>query len=78
MTVLDRMVRKGELTRHKVGRAFVYAPRLSREALRRTALQEFLNSYFEGSREELLSFLQEDTAKEPALVSESRLDTVLL
>ena len=27
MTVLDRLVRKGKLTRRKVGRAFVYSPK---------------------------------------------------
>jgi predicted transcriptional regulator len=31
MTTLDRLHRKGVLTRHKQGRAFLYAPRESRE-----------------------------------------------
>jgi predicted transcriptional regulator len=58
MTVLDRLARRGLITRTKAGRAFVYAPAVSRDRLRRLALQEFLDSYFESSREELLRFLQ--------------------
>ena len=33
MTTLDRLFRKGALTRHKSGRAFYYSPRSSQEAL---------------------------------------------
>jgi predicted transcriptional regulator len=58
MTVLDRLVRRGHITRTKAGRAFVYAPAVSRDRLRRLALQEFLDSYFESSQDELLRFLQ--------------------
>ena len=38
MTVLDRLVRKGKITRRKVGRAFLYAPQTSRDAMRRAAI----------------------------------------
>jgi predicted transcriptional regulator len=58
MTVLDRLVRRGHITRAKAGRAFVYAPAVSRDTLRRLALREFLDSYFESSQDELLRFLQ--------------------
>jgi len=44
MTVLDRLARRGLITRTKAGRAFVYAPAVSRDKLRRLALQEFLAS----------------------------------
>jgi predicted transcriptional regulator len=57
MTVLDRLVRKGLLARRKVGRAFVYAPQTARDAMRRTALQELLEGFFDGSEEELVRFL---------------------
>ena len=33
MTVLERLVRKGKLKRRKVGRAFLYAPEASRDAV---------------------------------------------
>ncbi|SPF43400.1 hypothetical protein SBA4_3030020 [Candidatus Sulfopaludibacter sp. SbA4] len=39
MTVLDRLVRKGKITRRKVGRAFVYAPQASRDSMRRAAIR---------------------------------------
>ena len=57
MTVLDRLVRKGLLARRKVGRAFVYAPQTGRDAMRRTALRELLDGFFDGSEEELVRFL---------------------
>jgi BlaI family transcriptional regulator, penicillinase repressor len=58
MTVLDRLARRGIVTRRKSGRAFVYAPAVSRDAMRRLALKEFLESYFESSQRQLLEFLQ--------------------
>jgi predicted transcriptional regulator len=54
MTVLDRLVRKGKLTRRKVGRAFVYSPQASRDAMRRAALRELVEGYFDGSEAALL------------------------
>jgi BlaI family transcriptional regulator, penicillinase repressor len=57
MTVLDRLVRKGKLTRRKVGRAFVYCPEASRDSMRQAALRELLDNFFDGSESELLRFL---------------------
>ena len=78
MTVLDRLARRGIVTRHKAGRAFVYAPAVSRDAMRRLALQEFLDSYFESSPAELLQFLQGEPRTAMAAVEADRLDPVLL
>ena len=80
MTVLDRLVRKGKLTRRKVGRSFVYAPSQSRDVLRRAALRELLDGYFDGSESELLLFLRgERPPAAPILMEvEDRMDTVLL
>ena len=82
MTVLDRLVRKGRLTRRKVGRAFVYTPQGTRDALRRTALRELVDAFFDGSEEALLVFLRGQSAPAPrhvaAPISESGIDTVLL
>src|SRR5437763_16567462 len=58
MTVLDRLVRKGKLTRRKVGRAFVYSPEASRDVMRRAALRELLEGFFDGSEAGLLLFLR--------------------
>ena len=66
MTVLDRLARRGIVTRRKAGRAFVYAPAVSRDAMRRLALKEFLDSYFESSERQLLQFLQGESNIPPA------------
>src|SRR5690242_20504849 len=58
MTVLERLVRKGKITRRKIGRAFVYSPQQSRDAMRRLALQELLDRFFDGSAEQLIAFLR--------------------
>ena len=57
MTVLERLVRKGRLSRHKVGRAFLYSPQASRDAMRRAAIRELVDGFFNGSEEELAQFL---------------------
>ncbi len=63
MTVLDRLVRKGKLSRRKEGRAFVYLPVASRDSLRRAAIQELLDGFFDGSSDQLLLFLQPPAAQ---------------
>jgi predicted transcriptional regulator len=78
MTVLDRLARRGIVTRRKAGRAFVYAPSVSRDAMRRLALQEFLASYFESSPRQLIQFLQEEPRQEAAPQSAAGLDPSLL
>jgi BlaI family penicillinase repressor len=78
MTVLDRLTRRGIVTRRKAGRAFVYAPAVSRDAMRRLALQEFLDSYFEGSPRQLSQFLQDESYTEMAGTVGNSLDPALL
>jgi BlaI family transcriptional regulator, penicillinase repressor len=78
MTVLDRLVRKGRLTRRKSGRAFVYAPQATRDSLRRAAVRELLEGFFDGSEEELLAFLRAPAARPMPAAGESHIDTVLL
>ncbi len=63
MTVLERLVRKGKVERRKVGRAFVYAPTASRDAMRRVAIQELLDGFFDGSVDELMRFLRRAEAQ---------------
>src|SRR5207247_159840 len=58
MTVLERLARRNLVSRRKVGRAFVYAPNMSRDTMRRLALKEFLDSFFDGSEEKLTKFLR--------------------
>jgi len=82
MTVLDRLVRKGKITRRKVGRAFLYAPQASRDAMRRAAIRELLDDFFDGSEEQLMRFLHapEERPAPPAPPAEesTRIDPVLL
>ncbi len=89
MTVLDRLVKKGGLERRKSGRSFTYVPLLSREALRKLAVQEVVDSFFGGSHDALAAYLKDGSAAEPvfpaaqvAVVAEpeddDRLDAVLL
>jgi len=83
MTVLDRLVRKEKLTRRKVGRAFVYSPAASRDAMRRAAIHELLEGFFDGSEEELMLFLrgpgvQGETSTAAPAAGAERIDTVLL
>jgi BlaI family transcriptional regulator, penicillinase repressor len=78
MTVLERLVRKGKLTRRKAGRLCVYSPEASRDALRRAAIRELVDGYFDGSEEELLRFLRGDRQTTPNSVPAGTIDTVLL
>lgn len=81
MTLLDRLVRKGAAGRRKHGRAFVYAPVLSRDLLRKIAVKELVDSFFDGSEDELLAYLQNEAASPSgyeAVSQDSHLDTTLL
>ena len=83
MTVLDRLVRKGKLTRRKVGRAFIYSPEASRDSMRHAAVRELLEGFFDGSEAELLLFLRASAAPAPIAAAaeiqeDRRIDTVLL
>jgi len=66
MTVLDRLVRKGKLARRKQGRAFLYSPVASRDSMRRAAIQELLDGFFDGSPDQLMDFLQAASGQKAA------------
>jgi predicted transcriptional regulator len=88
MTLLDRLARKGVVARRKMGRAFLYAPQVSQDSVRRMAFREFLETYFDGSADMLIAFLGGPQAGLPAAAaveparaaaaSDGRLDTALL
>ena len=84
MTVLERLVRKGKLSRRKSGRAFLYAPQASREATRRAAVRELVDGFFNGSEDELRHFLSaaqpgdSAAAALPRAEISSGIDTTLL
>ncbi len=71
MTVLDRLARKGGVARRKVGRSFVYVPVLSRKNLRRLAVRDLVDRFFDGSEEALIHYLRNGDAKETILTAEA-------
>ena len=64
LTLLERLARRGMLTRRKAGRAFIYKPAEQRDTLRRAAIHELTENFFDGSEADLLRFL--DHGAEPA------------
>jgi BlaI family penicillinase repressor len=57
MTIMDRLARKGVVERRKIGRAYVYRPRLGAEEARAQALGQVIEGFFGGSKEALLAHL---------------------
>ena len=80
MTVLDRLARRNIVSRQKAGRAFVYAPRMSKDSIRRLALKEFVDAFFDGSEEKLAEFLRRGGSIEPTreIESDAGMDAALL
>ncbi len=78
MTVLDRLTRKGCVARRKVGRSYLYSPVLNRDSLRRLAIRDLVECYFEGSEDALLRYLRSGETSPAAVAHEVHLDTALL
>jgi predicted transcriptional regulator len=66
LTIMDRLARKGVVSRHKTGRAWLYRPALSAEAARDRALWQLVHHFFGGSKEALQSHLMSGRPLEPA------------
>ena len=77
MTVLDRLEKRGGVSRRKQGRSFVYVPKLSRDELRRFAVKEVVDRFFEGSEEALERFLRSARSQESEVRSQN-MDASLL
>jgi predicted transcriptional regulator len=71
MTMLDRLARKQAVSRRKAGRSFIYTPAVSRETIRSLAVKELTDSLFEGSRDQLASWLNGSPAPRLAAAAES-------
>src|SRR5882724_3995032 len=82
MTVLDRLEKRGKVERRKQGRFFVYTPAVSRDALRRLAVQALVEDFFDGSERSLLEYLRPTGGGRRAFLEEplsnSTLDAALL
>ena len=75
LTVLDRLARKGIVSRRKAGRCFLYTPQVSRDTLRQRAVAQLVENFFSRSEEQLRAYLEgpgADTSPRPEL------DTTLL
>jgi predicted transcriptional regulator len=65
MTTMDRLHRKGVLERRKIGRAFVYRPATSREALESGLVTQALQPLLQGaSAEPILSFFVDEVSRQ--------------
>jgi len=79
MTVLDRLEKRGGVSRRKMGRSFLYVPKVSQDAIRRYAVKELVDTFFGGSQEALRSYLQSSPiAAKSALESPGSMDPELL
>ncbi len=65
MTVLDRMMGKGVVTRRKNGRAWLYSAQLDRETARIEAVDRLLANLFDDNRGELLEYLSRRRVARP-------------
>lgn len=64
LTLLDRLARRGAVSRRKEGRGFRYQPTVARDRLRRLALRQFLEYHFDGSEAKLKIFLEQPAPEE--------------
>lgn len=64
LTLLDRLARRGAVSRRKEGRGFRYQPTVDRDKLRRMALKHFLEYHFDGSEAKLKIFLEQPVPHE--------------
>ena len=67
MTTLDRLYKKGLLLREKEGRAYIYAPRVTREEFERGVAEDLLGGLLErsgGGAEPLLACIVEAVSEQ--------------
>jgi predicted transcriptional regulator len=69
LTLLDRLARRGAVSRRKEGRGFRYQATVERNKLRRMALRQFLEYHFDGSEAKLRLFLEEPVEDSLALAA---------
>jgi len=58
MTVMGRLARKGVAVREKRGRSHLYRPSVTEEAVREHVLNQFAETFFQGSRDQLRRHLE--------------------
>lgn len=70
LTTLDRMYRKGYLTRQKQAKAFVYSPRYTRNEFERIMAQEVLGALIGHSAETALSTFVDLIGNDPGALDQ--------
>ena len=70
LTTLDRMYRKGYLTREKQAKAFVYSPHYTRNEFERTMAQEVLGALIGHSAETALSTFVDLIGNDPSALDQ--------
>jgi predicted transcriptional regulator len=74
LTLLDRLTRRGAVSRRKEGRGFRYQPTVERDKLRWMALRQFLEYHFDGSAAKLRIFLEAPVQDAPVTPAETPLE----
>jgi len=72
ITTLNTMVKKRFLTRRKVGKSFLFAPRITREQVSQSMLGDVLNRVFDGSAKAVVLGLFEQSDLKPNELRELR------
>lgn len=65
MTVLDRLAKKGAVSRQKQGRGYLYTPVLSRDAALRQSVDRVMRDFFDGSPELMVAHLRSQAEPAP-------------
>lgn len=78
LTLLERLFRKGLVTRRKQGRGYAYRPVLEKDAALDIALDRLVHDFFGDSRQSLLQHLQQTVAPHEEESSQQQLDSALL
>jgi len=60
LTVVDRLRRKGFLTRRKVGSVYQYAPRVPKETLLQSLVRDFVEGTLGGSLSPFVAYLTQE------------------
>lgn len=75
MTVMDRLARKGAVTREKIGRAHLYSPLVSEDVIRERALNRLIDDFFQGAPQQLRQYLDRAVAGSPKTAVSDRPST---
>lgn len=79
MTLLDKLAKKGTLSRNKIGKAYYYRPQVKQDQVLSRVIDDFSSAYFGGEKSELRKFLENgQREKRPRALPEETMDIALL